>query len=303
MRPPASAALVRSWPPAPRAEDLAILRTVVYASLFQFPLSLPELERRLVDRPLDLASIRKRLVAPFLGQRLALTDGFVHPRGREAWIGLRREREARTEALLREHRRALLALARFPFVRLLALSGGCAHGNATDDDVDVFLVVKRGRAWVVFGALLVLSKLAGLRRTLCINYVVDEDAQSLPDHDRFTAAEIVGMKPLAGALGYARFLAENAWIQERFPNFARAGAAPPGLGRAGASRPWEALLEMGVAPLFERLSRRVLGAYLKAKGRGGEGVVLEPGRLKLHLRDHRAELLAAYDAALEEAER
>ena len=296
-----SAALARPWPDGPGAEDRAILRTVAYAGLFQFPLTLPELERRLMDTPLDLGVIRERLASPFLEQRLEVTDGFVHPKGREAWIELRRRRGARAEALVRAHRAALAVLGCFPFVRLLALSGGCAHGNATDDDVDVFLVVKRGRVWGVFGALMVLAKLAGLRRTLCLNYVVDEDAQTLTEQDLFTASEIVGLKPLAGAAGYAGFRAANGWARARFPNFGRDHATPAGLGQAGAWRWFEALLEMGPAPLFERLSRRVLGAYLKAKARGGEGVVLEAGRLKLHLEDHRPELLAAFDAAVEEA--
>jgi hypothetical protein len=284
------------------AEDRAILRTVTYAALFQFPLSLAELERRLMDAPLDLAAIRRRLGGAFLRQRIGVTEGLVHPRGREAWISLRRERQERAEALLSLHRRALRLLGRFPFVRLVALSGGCAHGNATDQDVDVFLVVKRGRAWCVFGALLLLAKAAGLRRTLCLNYIVDEDALALPERDVFTAAEIVGLRPLRGQEGYTRFLRANAWVEERFPNFVREAAAAVGLEEAGAGRFVEALLECGPAPILEWLSRRLFGAHLRRKARGNPGVVLGAGRLKLHLRDHRPELLAAYDKALQEAE-
>ncbi len=298
--PCSSAALER--PQEASADDRAILRTVIYAALFQFPLSLDELERRLMDVSLDARAIRARLAAPFLRERLSVTEGLVHPRGCEAWIGLRRKRGARAKALVERHRRALRLLACCPFVRLVALSGGCAHDNATDEDVDVFLVVKRARAWCVFGAVMVVAKAFGLRRTLCVNYVVDEAAQSLPERDLFTASEIVGMRPLAGAEAYDRFALANAWVLDLFPNFARRGREAQDIGPAGAGRFCEAVLEMGPAPALEWLTRRVLGPYLRKKAHGGLGVVLEATRLKLHLHDHGPELLTAFEAATLEAE-
>ena len=255
-----------------------------------------------MDVSLDARAIQARLRAPFLRERLALTEELVHPQGQEAWVELRRMRGARADALVLRHRRALALLARCPFVRLVALSGGCAHGNASDDDVDVFLVVKRARAWCVFAAVMLVAKAFGLRRTLCVNYVVDEAAQGLPERDVFTASEIVGLRPLAGAEGYERFLAANAWAFDLFPNFARHGRRPVGIGPAGAPRWCEALLDLGPAPALEWTARRVLGAYLGRKARGALGVVLEPSRLKLHLHDHRPELLSAFDAATAGAE-
>jgi hypothetical protein len=284
------------------AEDRAILRTVVYAGLFQFPLSFEELERRLMDAALDARAIRARLGAPFLRERLSVRDGLVFPRGEEAWIELRRQRGAWAEALVLRHRRALALLARCPFVKLLALSGGCAHGNATDDDVDVFLVVKRARAWCVFGAVMVLAKAFGLRRSLCVNYVVDESAQALAERDLFTASEIVGLRPLAGAEGYEAFVAANGWVADLFPNFAKRSRGRGHVGPAGAGRWCEGLLELGPAPALEWLARRLLSAYLRKKAGGGLGVVLEASRLKLHLHDHRPALLDAFAAAASGAE-
>ena len=283
------------------ARERAILRTVTYAALFQFPLALPQLHRRLMDVSLDLASLRRLLDRPFLRARLAVTEGLVHPRGREDWLGLRRQRGERTAQLLGRHRRLLRALCRVPFVRLVALSGACAHGNATDDDVDVFLMVRRGRAWGVTAAIMLVSKLLGVRRTLCVNYVLDEAAASLPEHDLVTASEIVGMQPLAGRETYREFVAANDWVGGYFPNFYAAhveeSADVPGF---GASRWMETLLDLGPAPLLEALSRRVLGAWLR---RGGDapGVVLSDWRLKLHLRDHRPVVAEAFATALREA--
>ena len=277
----------------------AVLRTVAYSAVFQAPLTLDELHRRLLDVHLGREELRACLDAPVLRQGLVLIDGLVVPRGNEAWLALRRERQQRTATLLDRHRWALRRLARFPFVRLVALSGACAHGNATDDDVDVFLVVKKDRAWVACLALMIASKVLGLRRTLCLNYIVDENGMSLPERDLFTASEIVGLKPLSGHDAYRRFLRANGWVAERFPNFWSSQVetfdAP-----VSSPRRWvERVLELGLAPLAEAFSRRLLGAYLKRKARGSVGVVLEPHRLKLHIDDHRPRLQAAYDAMLE----
>ena len=287
--------------PAVDPRERAILRTVTYAALFEFPLALPQLHRRLMHVALDIASLRRLLDRPFLHARLAVTEGLVHPRGREDWLGLRRERGERTARLLSRHRRLLRALCHVPFVRLVALSGACAHENATDDDVDVFLMVRRGRAWAVTAVLMLASKLLGVRRSLCVNYVLDEDSASLPETDLVTASEIVGMRPLAGGEGYRRFVAANAWIARYFPNFFAAhveeSASVPGV---GCPRWFESLLDLGPSQALEALSRRALGAWLRRRG-DAPGVVLSEGRLKLHIQDHRPTLASSFAAALREA--
>jgi hypothetical protein len=279
--------------------DRAILRTVIYASLFQAPQTLAELQRGLLDVLLTRAALAARLQRPFLRQRLRLTGGLVHLRGREEWVPLRQARRRRSRELLVEHRGLLEALARFPFVRLLALSGACARENAADEDVDVFLVVKRGRAWAVALALMLLSKALGVRRTLCLNYIVDESQLALPEHDLFTASEIVGLRPLAGGETYRRFVEANRPAVARYPNFlARYPAACRGIARAGAPRWLEALLELGPAPLLEAASRLLLGMRLRRKLAGARGVDLSASRLKLHSHDHRPRIAAAFSTAL-----
>jgi hypothetical protein len=284
--------------PGPDPLELAVWRTVAYAGLFQAPLPLARLHRNLMDAVASPAEIGRALARPWLSMRVELVDGLVLPRGRRDWIGLRRERRGHSRRLVARHRRVLRALGRFPFVRMVALSGACAHENATDHDVDVFLVTSRGRAWLVCLALTVLSRAVGVRRSLCLNYIVDEDALALPEHDLFTASEAVGMRLLAGPSTYERLLAANGWVFDRFPNFralhAREAARVPETG----SR-WERWLAP-VAPLLERLSQRVLGARLSRKGRGHPGVALSPHHLKLHTRDHRPGLLASFERAVVE---
>lgn len=291
--------------PAPTLDpDEAILRTLSYASLFEAPLSREALHRSLMDVPLDQAALDERLAGEALRGRVAESGGLVHPPGRVDWLAKHDERHRHTRALLARHRLALEALKRFPYVRLVALSGACAHDNASDDDVDVFLVARAGRGWAVYLALMLLSKLVGLRRTMCLNYLVDETALALPERDLYTAAELVGMRPLAGRAAYLRLVASNLWLAPRFPNFAASFPAwSAGIPERAGSPALERVLDLGLAPLFERFSRAVLGSYLRWRTRGRPGVRLEPHRLKLHTEDHGPRLVAAFESALAEAKR
>src|SRR5438477_5955148 len=286
--------------PGPRASgraaevDRAILRTVLYASLFQAPLTVAELHRSLMDVGMDRGEIRWRLSRAFLRARLELRGEYVYLRGREAAVDLHLERKRRTRARLEAHRRLLALVARLPYVRLLALSGACAHDNATDAGLDLFLVVRRRRAWSVFLATAVLLSAVGRRRTVSVNYVVDEDALALPERDLFTAAEIVGLRPLAGPAMYLQFVEANAWVAERFPNFFWTRRTRGPMPAAGGPRWLESLLDRGLAPALEALSRRLLGARFRHRWDGATGVVLSPRRLKLHPIDHGPGLRAAF---------
>ena len=291
---------LRDGPRAPDVHDLddAIWRTIAYAGLFQYPLRREELRRRLMDVAAGEDEIAARLAAPALRRRLSPGSEFVLPAGREAWVELRRRRAERTETLRARHRRALEGVARFPFVRLVALSGACAHGNATDSDVDVFLIVRASRAWAVTLLLMTASKLAGLRGTLCLNYVLADDRLALPEQDRFTAAEVMGMRPLAGGAAYRRFVRANGWVAAFHPNFfADHERESRGVTDRVGAGVLESALDAAGAGAFERLARRLLEPHLRRRI-GGDGVDLSAWRLKLHGRDHRAPVGRAFEAAI-----
>jgi hypothetical protein len=280
--------------------DAAIWKTVCYAALFECPLSGERLHRMLWDVRTTRREIEGRLRAPYLAARVAVTGGCIHPRGAEAWLTLRPWREARSRALLARHGRALHVLAALPFVRLVALTGGCAHDNAADEDLDVFLVARTGRAWSVYLAVVLLSRLLRCRRTLCVNYVVDEEGARLPERDGFTAAEVAGLRPWAGAAGYRAFLQGNPWVTDHLPNFmAEALQESLPLPELRGPRWLERLLDLGPAQIAEAAARVLLRAHFRRKWpRPHPGVTLASSRLKLHPIDHAPGVRARFERAL-----
>jgi glycosyltransferase involved in cell wall biosynthesis len=293
----------------------AIARTVAYGALFSFPMKLEEIERSLFGLALGRARIEALLARhPFLRSRLERRGAYYFLRGRGRSVPERWNRERLTRALLHRHQRAVDFVCRTPFVRMVALSGATAHGNAADNDIDLFLVTAPGRAWAVSFLLFVVAKLAGLRRVLCLNYLLSERTLALAERDPFTAHQLVSLRPLAGFETYLRLIEANPWVGEEFPNFARSHRDyTPARGNGlSAGSPWlEAALAWGGGYLLERLGRLLQRNYLRWRARRAgfpRGVKLEDERIKLHFKDHAvpanarlAEILNEVDAEVPKA--
>ena len=284
------------------ANELAIVRSVIYASLFDYPLTLDQLHRSLLEssqtREEILATYRS---SPLLQATIDCREGLFFARGRSALIGERRRREARSRTFIAVHRSLLTLVCALPFVRLVALSGSVAHLNIERGaDLDLFVVTRGRRVWSTTVAIVLLAKLMRRRRTLCANFIVADSELALGQQDLFTANQVVHLKPLAGADVLADLLTVNPFVARFYPNARplRAWELPlnvPAYPRAKAAA--ETLLA-GPWWLVERVCRWAYRAYLRARAGSWlspEQVRLGDACLKLHTRSHRGHTLERFD--------
>jgi hypothetical protein len=195
----------------------AILRTILYADVFYFPMTAREIHHFLIaDTPTSLQSIEEALTCSPRLARLVETDDIYFARaGRSDLIRLRIERERASHELWS---RALFYgrwLARLPFVRMVALTGALAMRNAANarDDVDYVLVTAEHRVWLARAFAIVLVRLGRLRGiTLCPNYVLAEGALEQERHDLFIAHEVAQMVPISGFDVYHTMRDCNRWV-------------------------------------------------------------------------------------------
>ena len=294
--------------PAPPAgadlHDWAIAATVAYADLFDAAISAGELERACWGARLDAAEVRRRAARPPLARLVSMdAEGVLTLRGREALAARRAEGVTRTEALLRQHRRVIAALASLPYIRMLALSGGTAHRNARGgDDIDLFVVAAAGRVFTAYTLLFLASRLTRTRGIVCPNYVVDENNLEIAyHHDLFTAHQALSLVPIAGPTTFARFVEANRdWVQAHYPGYLPRAAAGD-LVPSGWQRWTERALAVGGDALEQALGavwRYRLGRRA-ARARSAD-VVLSGGILKMHLSDHRRRVLDRFGARLDD---
>ena len=283
-----------------REQELAVVRSVTYASLFDYPLTLAQLQQSLIGLRADPDAIASWWHhSEFLQATIACEGGLFFPAGRSDLVRTRSRREAVSRALLERDQQVLRLIASMPFVRMVALSGSLAHLNAEGSaDLDLFVITAPHRVWSVTVSVLLLSKLLGWRKHLCLNYVVSERAMAITPQDLFSANQIIHLRPLTGHQVFERFVACNGFIREFYPNF------EPDYPKSQAPGPKplvERVLSLGPAQLAERAARTWYGWYLNRRAatwRSRDQVRLEDECLKLHTSSHRAETLARFDAAL-----
>ncbi len=282
-----------SWPQL----EWAILRTLVYADLFDYPLILPEIHRYLIAVPAPLFEVNQSLRrSPWLADRIAERRGLWMLRGREHLSELRPQRAAAAARLWPHALRYGRILAAFPYVRMVAVTGALAVDNVEDgDDIDYLIVTATGRLWLCRAMVIGLVRWAARAGiALCPNYFLSERALALEDRNLFTAHELAQMIPIAGERIYWRMRALNAWTIRFLPN---AGGPPWKIELTSASWRW-------ITAGLEALGHTPLGAWLEAwemrrkirrfNARPGGETRFDPDHCQGHFNGHGQRTLAAF---------
>ncbi len=287
-----------------RAQEIAFLQSVTYAAVFDYPLTLAQLHASLVsvraEEPVVAAWWRD---SALLQATVEYRDGLYFPMGRADLLQTRARREAVSRDLLDRQQRLVWLAAHMPFVRMVALSGSLAHLNAERSaDLDLFVITSPGRVWSVTLSLLVIARLLGWRRQLCLNYVISERAMAIEPADLFSANQIIHLRPITGHDVFARFVEANPFVHACYPNFAADERGPSR--STGLTSLIEPLLSLGVAQVCERVARAVYRRHLLKQSSAWvsrDQVRLEPECLKLHTTSHRAATLERYEATVADA--
>ena len=159
--------------------------------------------------------------------------------------------------------------------------------------------------WSVTLAALVLTKLLGCRKHVCMNYVISEQAMAIAPQDLFSANQIIHLRPLTGYRVFGRFVKANAFVRDFYPNFELDVVPKP---QAHSPKPQvpslkpsiERVLSLGPAQFAERLARALYGWHLRrrsARPASREHVRLEPECLKLHTSSHRDDVVKRFETA------
>jgi len=294
-----------SEPALPFDLEVALLRTLAFSDLFDYPLTLEEVHRSLVCHRATRPEVQRTLADAVRRGRVAHQDGHYFLPGRDHLVVLRHLRQKKAQALLRRHRRLLQGVCSFPFVRAVALSGALAFENANGhDDIDLFLIVDGRRTWSTYVGLVLLTKALRKRRMMCINCVESTDAPAVPEQSFFVAHQIAHLRPLSGNSTLSRFWAANRWLHDFLPQAQPLGPTVIG-DLTRPTFPVQRLAEKLLGgPLFDRLEKWVFAAYgrrIRRLARHlGSGVAIERRRIKLFTHDHLPTIMNRYQQRLEQ---
>jgi hypothetical protein len=281
----------------------AILRTLLYADIFDFPMTAAEIHHFLIGQAAPLDEVQDALAgSTWLAQRVDGDGACYHLRGRSELVTLRREREAAARRLWPIARRYGGWLAHLPFVRMVALTGSLAMRNPRHaaDDIDFLLVTAPRRVWLARAFAIVLVRLARLQKVgLCPNYVLSETALEQPRQNLYMAHELSQMIPLSGKALYAAMTGANLWAARHLPNasapfYSEPDRQPRGAGRF-VQRAGEWLFGGWRGDALDAWEqRRKIRRFRAETGDNPGAARLDDEHVKGHFQDHGQRILARY---------
>ncbi len=228
----------------------AVLHTLAYADVFDYPLTISEIHRYLSFRHATAAEVAE-LVDDLVDTCAVVRVGewFTLP-GRQALVEVRQRRATISAALWRKALGYGRIISSLPFVRMVAVTGSLAmHNTELGNDIDFMLVAVPGWLWTVRALAVLVTHFAGLEGArLCPNYVVTTDALEFHERSLYAAHEVTQMIPVAGLEIYERIRGLNSWTDDFLPN-AQGAPIPPR--EVGCAARWQPRLEaaLGMLPI------------------------------------------------------
>jgi hypothetical protein len=281
----------------------AILKTIAYADIFDYPLKLEEVHRYVIGVEASLEQVQRILQnMSFTASHLRSVDGHFMLRGRAAIFEIRQKRAQMAAQLWPRAVRYGRVMAALPYTRMVAVTGALAVSNVDGSvDIDYFIVTQPGRVWLcrAFVVLLVRFIAATKGDVICPNYVISEDSLNFSNHSLYTAHELAQMIPLSGLKVYQDLRRCNPWIADFLPNangFPLTGIWPSAVtGAHPLGKLAEGVLGGGVGDWLESWEmERKIRKFGTEEDESGEAAFCADW-CKGHFDNHGRRTMAAYD--------
>jgi len=227
----------------------SILKVLAYFDLFNYPLSLEEIQFFLdrethitcLTEELDSLVAQKHLfkVGPGVpvgdsseGQTLTTGKSFFSLKDDPRLASRRIKGNQHADQLLLIADKISRFLYQFPYVRGIGISGSLSKHFADEDaDIDYFVITRRNRLWIARTLMHLYKKwsfLRGRQHWYCMNYFIDEEALEIEEKNIFTATELITLLPACGNGGLVRFFDANNWVTSFLPHYKdRPSQTPP----------------------------------------------------------------------------
>lgn len=305
--------------------EKAILKTLVYADIFDYPMILREIHKWLIGKKATLRQVESaigRLVQSSSldfarDKKFKVQSDYYFLRKSNGMVRKRKRREKQSAKYLLKAKFLCQILKIIPWIKLIGISGGLALDNATKaDDIDLFIITAKNRLWISRLLVLGVLSLTGQRRKIgdrgkkiagkiCINTLLEEDRLEQRDKDIFVAHEVLQMKVLWQRDNiYFKYLMDNGWALRFLPNWV--GGMESVLSskyyvlreRTVKNRNFHNtryIIHDTICNTFEKLAKK-FQLMIMQKPLGQERI--QDGALYFHPKDCRLEVLSKYERKL-----
>jgi len=207
----------------------SIFQTIAFFDLFDFPLTAEEIKEYLYkyDKPLHIKEIKGTLEEMETIEKIH--DYFVL-KGRSKLVDMRKARKFIAEKFWGRVRQYGQYIVKVPFVKMVAVCNNLAYDNPNElSDIDLFIVIKKGRMWTARLLITLILHFFGVRRhknkivgRFCLSFFVTPEAMkmeelSLKPKDPYLAYWTKLLMPIYGEETYKQFMTENEqWLKKEY---------------------------------------------------------------------------------------
>jgi len=207
-----------------------ILQSIVYASIFQYPMTRRELFRWVsTSKQISQHSLHEALQTLIKkGKVTHITPFFMLP-GHKFHIGIHAQRLVYSQEKWKKAHRIARILHFVPTVVYVGVTGSLAMNNANhDDDIDLCIVSAKGTVWITRFLVTLLVEVFAKRRhpmathvkdAICLNMFLSEQALEISEEERdeYIAHELLQMIPLWERKGIEKkWLLNNQWVKQYY---------------------------------------------------------------------------------------
>lgn len=282
----------------------AILKTLVYADLFDYPLKAWEIHKWLIGKKATLRQLEKALAR--LNKKIKIQKGYYFLPRRDALVSKRKKREKYSAQYLQRAMWIGQLFKLIPWIKLVGVSGNVAMDNASKvDDIDLMIVTRKKRLWISRIIMLGLLEIVGKRRKrgdsgkkasgkICINLLLEENQLAQRNKDIYVAHEVLQMRVLWQKDGiYQKYLEDNQWAFQYLPNWitSQKFEVRSSESRFTKKKTSSLVIHHSVHDVLESIAKWVQLKYM-SKPKGAERI--SDSALYFHPRDYRPEILSNF---------
>lgn len=282
--------------------EKAILKTLIYYDIFNFPLKAWEIHKWLIGSSASLKQVEKKLNKLSKDSKLSVAGDYYFLPHRKSLVKQRLTKEKVSKAHLQTASRVANLFKIIPWVKLVGVSGSLSvMGSGPKDDIDLFIITSSNRIWLSRFLIIILTSLTGLRRKrrekileangkLCINLILEKGNLEQKNKNIYVGHEVLQMRLLwQRDQVYSEFLHTNSWAFKFLPNWKSSiieNQKPKSMLRKN--------IETQKLGLIDWLENAAKNLQLKIMGTPDKSERIESGALYFHPEDKGINILEQY---------
>ena len=289
----------------------AIVETIVFFDLFDFPLTINETLKYLQGKATYL-EVSNNLDDLNLVGVLGSNGGLYFLLGRECIIEERKKRYNYSDRKFKIALRIAKYFRFIPWIRLVCVSNIIGRDNLRDGgDVDLFIVSDKNRLWLTRFFTVLIAKILNVRPQknntrdkICLSFFVSEENLNLEniredENDMYFNYWFLNLAPIYSRHNsFLNLMKENKKILEQFPNYFIQNISEKrqikSFNNNFYKKNWE-LIFGGMEKQIKKFQLKIMPKNLLNLIPEKKGVLVSNKIIKLHLNDRRNEFLKKYN--------